>query len=214
MVKDKVVLDPYAFKSAKKRDKTIYLVYKLGESLEYFKRLSEKTGMHFDITLLRSGTLSGRASGELICTYGHKHEENRGELYFVLKNECMIELYDETSRETLVLSLPERSYIFIHPKFFHRLIAGKEDCVVLGIVPKDAGHDYSVVKNKGFPFHVFYDSKRGMLKYVHNPNFSGVSLLIDKVLSKSSLTAILKRINTFRKLLFNPKTGRSIYYLG
>ncbi len=140
------------------KDRIVYYVFKLGLFVDSLKALSNDLNLHLDVTLLKRGTFSKKKLSEVFCTYGHKHEKKRGELYVALKNSCMLELYDPKKDKTVFLSLEEGSQAFIHPKFYHRLVAGNKDCLVLGVVPKDAGHDYEVVKRKGFPYHVIDDT--------------------------------------------------------
>ena len=215
LAKDRVIMDlENVKKRLEKKDETVYYVYKLGAFVDKLKKISEKTGLYFDVTHLKGGTLSGKTCGEAICTYGHQHEKMRGELYYVLKNNCLLELADLKTLETFVVSLKEGDYIFIHPRFSHRLISLWRDCIVLGVVPKDAGHNYEIIKGKGFPFHVFIDVKRRKIKFVHNKKFPGASLVIDEISPKRRKFESLLRNKRVVKILKNPKVGKKLYYFG
>jgi len=180
LINDKVILD---LKSAKKAleffgDRIVYYVYNLWKGIEKYKKIKDKYKLNFDLTLLKFGLFSLTKNGETFLTYGHKHEKNRGEFYTVLKNECYLLLSDLEMKKSIIVEMKEGSSALIPPKVIHRLISIGKDCLVLGIVPEDAGHDYDIVKNKGFPHHIFIQD--GWLQIVENKKYKGFSLEKEK----------------------------------
>ena len=216
LIEDRVILDVEEAKEfmIKFNDPVIYEVYKLGEFLERFEKVTEKTGIACDITLLKHGIFSISRNGELFCTYGHKHKTEMGEVYHVLKNDCFLELSDIENFDTIIVKLKEGDTFFIHPKFLHRLICSpRKDCLVIGFVPLEAGHDYDVVKNKGFPYHVFFDYSDGELKFSHNPKFGEVPLkLIGEVRRKENVFQLFFS-GKLKSILEKPNSHEEFYTL-
>jgi glucose-6-phosphate isomerase len=204
LINDGVVLD---LKNAKKAlevsgDKIVYYVYNLWNGIKKYKKIKERYKINFDVTLLKSGIFSPTKNGETFLTYGHKHEKERGEFYTTLKNGCYLLLSDLERKRSVIVEMEEGSSVLIHPKFIHRLISIGEDCLVLGVVPEDAGHNYNIVKNKGFPHHIFIQD--GKLKIVENKKYNGFS--IEKVSAKKislptrKLFQVLMQPNKYKKL--------------
>lgn len=188
-----------------KSDVTIYEVYNLWKYQKSAKSFLERYGLMVDLTLLKSGVFSKRKKGEAFCTYGHIHEKNLGEAYEVLKNECYLLLSNRKNFKSYLIKLKEGNSFFIHPSYMHRLISGKKDCVVLNFVPEDAGHDYSIVKRKGFPFHIFYDEK-GNLEFRENKKYPETRLVLIEGLERFSVIEFAeKEPEKLKKILENPK---------
>jgi glucose-6-phosphate isomerase len=205
LIKDKVILD---LKNAKKAleffgDRTVYYVYNLWRGIERYKKIKDEYKLNFDVTLLKFGLFSLTKDGETFLTYGHKHEKNRGEFYTVLKNECYLLLSDLNKKKSIIIEMKEGTSVLIHPRFIHRLISIGKDCLVLGIVPEDAGHDYNIVKNKGFPHHIFMQN--GWLKIVENKKYKGFS--IEKISAKK-LSIPIKKLS---QILMYPNKYKKFY---
>ncbi|MEM7826326.1 MAG: glucose-6-phosphate isomerase family protein [Candidatus Aenigmatarchaeota archaeon] len=205
LVKDKVILDlENAKKLLEKGDLIIYEVFNLWKFDEFAEKFFSKFNIMLDITLLKHGTFSLKKGGEAFCTYGHAHEKNVGEAYQVLKNDCFLLLSNSKNFNSYLIKLEEGCSFFIHPNFIHRLISGRKDCVVLNFVPSDAGHDYGVVKNKGFPFHVFYD-ENGKVHFKENENYCARLVLVEKVDKFDVLSFAEKEPEKLKKILRTPK---------
>jgi len=207
LIKDKVILD---LKNARKAleffgDRTVYNVYNLWKGIEKYKKIKDKYKLNFDATLLKFGIFSLTKNGETFLTYGHKHEKNRGEFYTVLKNECYLLLSDLKKKKSIIVEMREGTSVLIHPRFIHRLISIGKDCLILGIVPEDAGHDYNIVKNKGFPHHIFIQDN--WLKIVENKNYKGFSL---KKIQAKKISLPIKKLS---KILMHPSKHKKFYSL-
>lgn len=206
LVKDRTLLDlENAKKLLKRRDLVIYEVFNLWKFNEYAKNFLRKFGLMMDITLLRHGVFSLKKSGEAFCTYGHIHEKNVGEVYQVLKNDCFLLLSHRKNFNSYLIKMEESSSFFIHPVFIHRLISGGRDCVILNFVPKDAGHDYSIVKNKGFPFHIFYDERK-KIRLKENEKYPERRIVIVEKIDKFDVLKFAdKKPEELRRILRTPK---------
>jgi len=207
LINDRVILDIDNGKRALEffGDRTIYTVYNLWRNIEKYEIIKERTGLKFDLTLLKKGVFSVEKNGELFLTYGHTHEKNRGELYNVIKNECIILLSDLERKKSFMIELKEGSTILIHPKYAHRLISKNIDCLVLGIVPEDAGHNYNIVKGKGFPFHFFLEE--GWIKIVENKKYNNHKIYKGRQVKRKISLRKLKNI------LYQPDNYKSLYKL-
>jgi hypothetical protein len=190
LIKDRVILDVENATTVK--DKLVYVVYSLWKFLKTY----EKRNVVCDLTLLKHGVFSSGKDGELFETYGHIHEKNYGEFYKTLKNDCFVLLADKSSKKAYLIELKEGKSIFIPPNCIHRLISKDKDCLVAGFTIKGTGHDYSVIKGKGFPFHLF--KKRGKIVPVANPKYKNFELIVQK--NKTKLDAENLFFKNIRKL--------------
>lgn len=208
MIKDKVIFQINEAKKKMKRegDVEIYNVFNLWKFDEKAKRILKDYDLQMDLTLLFSGTFSIK-KGELFSTYGHKHEKYFGEFYLVLKNSCFLILSDLESKETKILRLKENRCAFIHPKYIHRLTCGKKDSLILGIVPKGAGHDYNIVKGRGFPFHIFLEKT---FKIRRNPKFKSHIFKFKRPKNMKCLK-FLKNFKKMEEILKNPDKFNNFY---
>jgi len=185
----------------KKGNAVIYDVFHLDEKLE----------VACDLTLLKFGKISLKNSGELFFTYGHLHEKNLGECYTCLKNEAFLVLVDKDDFNTKIVNMEEGDTAFIHPKYIHRLVVKDKDVAILGFVPKEAGHNYEVVKNKGLPYHIFREDEE--FQFVHNDKYD-VKELKFLNLKKNDINPInlfLKDTKKLRDILYNPKNYGDLY---
>ncbi len=216
LIQDKVILD---LENAKKMleakgDVIVYEQYNLWKSLENFKNIFEKTRIASDLTLLKFGVYSNSKEGELFSTYGHAHETYCGEAYYVLKNNCFLVLTEKQTFKTFIIKLKEKDSIFIHPKFYHRTVCEKKDVLFATFYPEVAGHDYTSIKNKGFPFHLFLEKNE--LRIKENTNFKGCEYLIIKRIRKkvNPLELLEKNQEKLKEILFDPFKNEKIYFIG
>jgi len=207
LINDKVVLD---IKSARnflkiKGDKEVYRVFHF-----------ESNGLSCDFTLLHHGLFSISKKGEAFLTYGHLHKKYKGEAYSVLRNDCFFELVNKKTFETFIIHLKKGTSIFIHPKFLHRIISHKKDCLVFNFVPEDAGHNYKIIKNKGFPFHLLYNSKSKDIEIVKNKRYRKAKLkFIKKIKTRIDPIKLFgKNTKKLKDILENPNKHKKIYFKG
>ena len=206
LIRDKVILD---IKNARKflkskGDKEIYRVFHF-----------EANGLSCDFTLLRHGIFSVSKTGEPFETYGHVHERYMGEAYTVLKNSCFFELADKKTYETFILYLKKGDSIFIHPRFLHRVISFRKDCFVVNFVPKRAGHDYKVIKNKGFPIHLVYHLKEGAVGFVKNEKYRKARFMfVKRVRTKDPIKLFEKDPEKLKDILEKPRRYKKLYFKG
>ncbi|MEM5836359.1 MAG: glucose-6-phosphate isomerase family protein [Candidatus Aenigmatarchaeota archaeon] len=202
LLRDRVIIDLENAKELmqKRGDLTVYEVFNLWKFYDPSKDFLKKFGLRIDVTLLKQGVFSLGRSGEAFCTYGHAHKKNFGEVYIVLKNECYVLLSHMKTFNSYLVKIKEGFSFFIHPSFMHRLISGKKDCVVVNFVPEKAGHDYDVVKNRGFPFHIFYDKNKN-LEFKENKKYPEAGLVLIKK---------LKKLNVLKLAEENPKKLKEI----
>ncbi len=205
LVKGKVIMD---LKNAKrllktKGDMTVYKVYDVWKTERNFIDLYQKFKIKSSITLLRHGVFSTEKEGELFLTYGHKHEKYRGELYKVLSGSCFLLASDGKLKTSYLIDLKEGDSVFIHPRWIHRLIAKTEDCAVIGYVPHDAGHNYEIVKGRGFPVHVFLTD--GWFEIKKNPKYRWHKIIEVKA---KKINLSLEKVAS---ILNNPKKNEKFY---
>ncbi len=216
LIKDKVIMDLKNGKELLKfsGDFIVYEVYNLWKSVEKFKRIYEKTGIVCDVTLLNHGIFSLSSKGELFSTYGHAHEKDLGEAYLVLSNKCLLILSDKKTYETFIIQLKKGEFIYIHPKFLHRITSFGKDCLLISFAPEKAGHNYLVIKDKGFPFHVFYDKEKKKIEIRKNKNYrNGKYKLVRKVKCKlNPLKLLIKNPEKLKDILENPEKYKKIYF--
>lgn len=216
LINDKVILD---LKNGKKLIETygdfiVYEVYNLWKSIKNFKEIYEKVKIATDITLLNHGIFSLNDKGELFSTYGHAHEKEIGEAYLVLSNECFLILSNRENYETYIIQLKKGDFIYIHPKFIHRITSYKKDCLLMSFVPEEAGHNYLLIKGKGFPFHIFYDKKKRKIEIKKNKNYkTGKYKIVKKIERKlNPLKLLIKNPEKLKDILENPEKYKKIYF--
>lgn len=206
LLKDKVILDLENAKKLlkEKGDLTIYQVFNLWKFDIFAKNFLKNFGIMIDLTLLKEGVFSLEKKGEAFCTYGHAHEKKFAEVYVALKNDCYLLLSHKKTFNSYLIKIKEGYSFFIHPSFIHRLVSGKKDCLVMNFVPEKAGHDYDVVRNRGFPFHIFYDEKKN-LEFKENKKYPEVGLVIvDNIKKFDVLRLFEKEPRKLKEILSRP----------
>ena len=208
MIEEKIILqiNKARKKMGKEGDVEIYNVFNLWKFNERAKKILRDYGLQVDLTLLFSGTFS-IDKGELFSTYGHRHKKYFGEFYLVIKNCCFLILSDLESKKTKIIKLREGRCVFIHPKYVHRLTCEKKDSLVLGIVPRGAGHNYEIVKGKGFPFHLFFGRK---IEVKRNGKFRSHSFEFGKP-KKLVCSKFLRNLKRMERILKEPDKFSEFY---
>jgi len=104
-----------------------------------------------DILLAITELKPGKVGNEYHMTKGHFHESaGAGEVYFGLKGHGLILLQNKDG-EAREIELTAGIVACIPPGWAHRSVnTGEEDFIFLAGFPKDAGHDYDVIKKEGF----------------------------------------------------------------
>lgn len=203
LIHDKVILQVEEGEKLlrQKGDMVIYEVF----------HLDEKLGIACDLTLLRFGKFSPSNSGELFSTYGHLHEKNFGECYICVKNGVFLILVDKNSFATKILKMKEGNAVFIHHKYIHRLTVKNSDAAILGFVLKETGHDYEIVKNKGFPYHIFSKNKGFM--FMHNERYEAKQLTLSKPkkISVNPIRLFLNNPEKLKDMLHKPEVYEESY---
>ncbi|MCK4756858.1 MAG: cupin domain-containing protein [Thermoplasmata archaeon] len=143
------------FKEAADTGKLIYDVYEI-------------EGPHstdMGLTIMKPGKV-GR---EYHMTKGHFHESGSAdEYYFCLSGKGLI-LLQSAEGELRHMPLDEGGGVYVPPGWAHRTVnVGNDDFILLAIFPKDAGHDYGTIKEKGFGAMVV--EVDGKYAIVDNPN--------------------------------------------
>ncbi|PKP55330.1 MAG: hypothetical protein CVT89_08820 [Candidatus Altiarchaeales archaeon HGW-Altiarchaeales-2] len=165
-----------------KKNREIYKVYHLSE-LKEFKEICGKSGINCDVTIMNSGILKEKhgenLSGEMYPTYGHIHTAERNEIYKVIRGRTFLLLVDEDAKKETIIDMKKGDEYLINFKYPHRVYTFGS-AVVLGFVPNDAGHDYDAIKNRGFPYHLFYDQKSKDILFKKNKKFGNFDIALGK----------------------------------
>ncbi len=165
-----------------KKNREIYKVYHLSE-LKEFKEICGKSGINCDVTIMNSGILKEKhgenLSGEMYPTYGHIHTAERNEIYKVIRGRAFLLLVDEDAKKETIIDMKKGDEYLINFKYPHRVYTFGS-AVVLGFVPNDAGHDYDAIKNRGFPYHLFYDQKSKDIIFKKNKKFGNFDIALGK----------------------------------
>jgi len=173
MKEDNVLL--HSNKAGKNRE--IYKVYHLSD-LKEFKDISKKSGINCDVTIMNSGILKEKNGiGEMFPTYGHIHTARRNEIYKVIRGRIFLVLVNEDAKKETIIDMKKGDEYLINFKYPHRIYTFNS-AVVLGFVPNDAGHDYDAIKNRGFPYHLFYDSINKEIIFKKNKKFKNFDIAL------------------------------------
>jgi len=111
----------------------------------------------------------GKVGGEYFMTRGHFHEKPAAEFYYGIYGTGMLLAQSEDGR-TDYLVLKPGVIGYVPPGWGHRTInTGRRRFVFFFAYPSDAGHDYGIVKEKGFAKIVL--EEKGKPKLVDNPRY-------------------------------------------
>ncbi len=134
---------------------------------EYYEYIhSEATGnLNLGLTII----YPGKIGNEYYMTKGHFHEKDAAEFYFCMKGKGML-LMQNKDGEVSVVELEPGSLGYVPPGWGHRTInTGRNRFVFFFAYPSDAGHNYMIVKEKGFIKIVTEKDKAP--KVVDNPRY-------------------------------------------
>jgi glucose-6-phosphate isomerase len=94
---------------------------------------------------------SGRVDAEYFMTHGHFHKKrDRAEYYATIRGNGALILMDE-DRETWMEPMSPGTLHFIPPRIAHRVAnTGDVPLHFVACWPSDAGHDYEVIRKRGF----------------------------------------------------------------
>ncbi|MEM1676389.1 MAG: glucose-6-phosphate isomerase family protein [Nitrososphaerota archaeon] len=147
---------------AKGEDPVIYEYY------EYTP--TEKPGnINFGLTII----YPGKIGKEYYMTKGHFHEKDAAEFYFCLKGKGLLLMQNKLG-EVTTIELEPGSLGYVPPGWGHRTInTGRGKFVFFFAYPSDAGHDYMLVKEKGFAKIVIEEAKT--VKIIDNPRYQKLS---------------------------------------
>ncbi len=112
----------------------------------------------------------GKIGREYHMTKGHFHEsESADEYYFCLSGKGII-VMQSAEGEIRHLPMNEGGGVYVPSGWAHRTInIGDDDFMLLAIFPKDAGHDYGTIEEKGFRIVVM--EVDGQFAVMDNPSF-------------------------------------------
>ena len=214
LVNDRVVLESPNLRKMfeEKGDVIVYEVYHLYKAVDKLMNGYRKTKISSHLTFLHSGVFSDGEEGELYLTYGHLHQKPIGEAFTVLNNQCYFVLSDLNTKETFIIRMKKGNSILVHPRFLHRIVSFKKDCLIIDFVPDKAGHNYGAVKNKGFPFHLFL--KRGKLHVVKNPRYKGgkVKIINSYRAGTNPLRLFENNPMKLKEILEDPDKHKNLYF--
>jgi len=134
---------------------------------QYYEFAAEESPGHLTIGL--TVLHPGRVGREYFMTRGHFHEKDSAEFYYGLHGEGILLIQSRTG-ETDYITLKPGVIAYVPPGWGHRTInTGRRKFVFLFAYPSDAGHDYGIVREKGFAKIVV--EEKGKPKIVDNPRY-------------------------------------------
>ena len=87
---------------------------------------------------------------EYFMTRGHFHQKDTGEIYYCLYGSGIVLIQSKDGRTDYKELKPE-NLCYVPPGRGHRTInTGRKRFIFFFAYPSDAGHDYGIVKEKGF----------------------------------------------------------------
>jgi glucose-6-phosphate isomerase len=135
---------------------------------EYYENSQPEVEGHlnFGITIINPGKIGK----EYYLTRGHYHaKEGTAEVYIGLNGEGMI-IMQKKDGQFSYLSMKKGVIVYVPPFWAHRTInVGKRKFSFLYIYPSNAGHDYEIIKQKGFAKIIIEEN--GKTKIIDNPKF-------------------------------------------
>jgi glucose-6-phosphate isomerase len=136
---------------------------------EYYENSQPEVEGHlnFGVTIINPGKIGK----EYYLTRGHYHaNENSSEVYIGLNGEGMI-IMQKKDGQFSYLSMKKGVIVYVPPFWAHRTInVGKRKFSFLYIYPSNAGHDYEIIKQKGFAKIIIEEN--GKTKIIDNPKFT------------------------------------------
>lgn len=135
---------------------------------EYFEKTFENGGenLNFGLTIL----YPGKVDREYFMTRGHFHEKRAAEIYVGLEGDGLILMQSEDGSVEWQPLAPSR-VVYVPPGWGHRTVnTGQGKLVFFFAYPSDAGHDYEIVREKGFAKLVCEEG--GRMSLIDNPRYS------------------------------------------
>ena len=140
------------------KNPTIYRYY------EY--EASEESG---NLTVGLTVIYPGKIGREYFMTRGHFHQKDTGEIYYCLYGSGIVLIQSKDGRTDYKELKPE-NLCYVPPGWGHRTInTGRKRFVFLFIYPSGSGHDYGVIKERGFTKLVIEED--GRPKIIDNPRY-------------------------------------------
>jgi glucose-6-phosphate isomerase len=105
-----------------------------------------------DLHLGLGRIMPGRVGSEYYMTKGHLHAwREAAEIYIGLSGDGMMLLEEETSGESVIVSLRPNEMVYVPGFTAHRTMnIGTAPLVYLGVYPAKAGHDYAAIAHRNF----------------------------------------------------------------
>ena len=112
----------------------------------------------------------GKVGREYYMTRGHFHLKDTAEYYYCIAGRGIL-LLQSRSGEVACAELRAGTVAYIPPGWGHRAVnVGKRRLAFLYVYSSDSGHDYGVIKEKGFARIVV--EERGRPRLVDNPRYA------------------------------------------
>ncbi len=141
------------------RDPTIY---------EYYEFAVEEAAGHLSLGL--TTIYPGKVGKEYFMTRGHFHLKPAAEFYYGIRGRGVLLIQSEDGR-TEYVELKPGVIGYVPPGWGHRTInTGRGRFIFFFAYPSDAGHDYGIVKEKGFAKMIV--DERGKPKVIDNPRYA------------------------------------------
>jgi len=134
---------------------------------KYYEKVFEEGqgNLNFGITIL----YPGKVGKEYFMTRGHFHDREAAEIYYGMQGEGVI-LMQSSDGEVEWKLLEPNSVVYVPPGWGHRTInTGSSNLVFFFLYPSDAGHNYEIVREKGFAKIIIEEN--GYFKVVENPRY-------------------------------------------
>lgn len=134
---------------------------------EYFETgfEADEVNINFGMTIM----YPGKVGREYFLTRGHFHERPAPEIYFGLEGDGIILMQSETG-DVEWRRLEPNSIVYVPPGWGHRTInTGNKRLVFFFAYPSNAGHDYEIVRKKGFAKLVVEEN--GVPVLIDNPKY-------------------------------------------
>jgi glucose-6-phosphate isomerase len=134
---------------------------------EYYEYVVDESAGHLSLGL--TIIYPGKVGKEYFMTRGHFHLKPAAEFYYGIRGRGMLLIQSEDGRAEYV-ELRPGVIGYVPPGWGHRTInTGRGKFVFFFAYPSDAGHDYGIVKEKGFAKIVI--EEKGKPKVVDNPKY-------------------------------------------
>ncbi len=140
------------------KDPTVYQYYEYSEE-------EEPGHLTVGLTII----YPGKVGREYFMTRGHFHEKDAAEIYYGVYGTGIL-LIQSKDGETAYMELKPGMIGYVPPGWAHRTInTGRKRFIFFFVYPSDAGHDYGIVKEKGFAKIVV--EEKGKPRIVDNPRY-------------------------------------------